>query len=338
MGLYAGIKAIASYLPETIEKNDADARFVEKIGIMERHVSRDDESAGDLAVAAAERLFKLYEIDRSTIDFVFLCTQHPDYQMPTTACNIQSRLGLEKGIGALDYSLGCSGYVYGLSLIKGLIETGMARHVLLLTSSVYTKYINTKDQTIRPLFGDAATATLIEAEEAPNPLLDSFVFGTDGSKFDRLIIPVGGSRHTPQRTPEVYATDERGNTRSNYEAFMDGQAITYFTLREVPKLVDHVLQKAGLQREDMDYYVFHQANKFMLGYVQKKCKLTGMPFYNDIEYTGNTVSGTIPIGLENILSEHDPKLLQKVMLAGFGVGLSWAGCIADLSHMLERKN
>ena len=337
MGSYACIKAIAGYLPEKVETNDGGDRFIKKIGISERHVTEDSESAGDLAVAAAERLFAEYPLEREKVDFLLLCTQHPDYQMPTTACNVQHRLGLSQHIGALDFNLGCSGYVYGLSLVKGLIETGMAKNVLLLTSSVYTKYINRQDATIRPLFGDGATATLITAEESDVPFIHSFVFGTDGSRFDKLIIPVGGSRNTPQRTPESVSVDERGNRRSNYEAYMDGTAITYFTLREVPPLVDGVLDKAGLVREDIDYYVFHQANKFMLEYVQKKCKLKGQPFYNDIDKIGNTVSGTIPFGLEAVLQQENSKTLQRVMLAGFGVGLSWAGCIVDLRHMLVKN-
>ncbi len=333
MALYACIKAIATYLPPTIESNDSeDVRFIKKIGIKERHIALPSESAGDLAVEAAENLFRQYGIDRESIDFILFCVQHPDYQMPTNACHIQSRLGIPQSCGALDYNLGCSGYCYGLSLAKGLIETGMAQNILLLTSSVYEKYINKQDHSIRPLFGDGATATYIAGEEAETPFLHSFVFGTDGSRYDKLCIPVGGSRNMPRDNPEVFETDERGNVRSNYEVYMDGTAITYFTLREVPQLVESVLEKAGLTRKDLDYCVFHQANKFMLEYVRKKCELTETPFFNDIEKIGNTVAGTIPFALERILKNNNIESLSKVMLAGFGVGLSWAGCIADLSR------
>ena len=338
MGKYACIKAIATYLPAQVASNDGeDPRFVEKLGIHERHFAEKEESAGDLAFEAAENLFRQYDVQREDIDFILLCVQHPDYQMPTTACELQSRLGIPNSCGALDYSLGCSGYSYGLAMAKGLMETGMAENVLLLTSSVYLKYINKEDHACYPLFGDGATATYLTMEEGEAPMLHSFAFGTDGSRYDKIIIPAGGSRNMPRETPEAFGTDEAGNRRSNYEVFMDGTAIAYFTLREVPPMVEQILGKAGLSREDLDYCVFHQANKFMLGYVRKKCKLQKVPFHNDIEKIGNTVSGTIPFGLEAILEEHDPKDLKRVLLAGFGVGLSWSGCIADLSRMM-RKN
>lgn len=338
MKKHACIKAIATYLPPAVGSNDGEEpKFIKKLGIRSRHLAGPQESAGDLAFEAAENLFRRYGIKREETDFILLCVQHPDYQMPTTACELQSRLGIPNSCGALDYSLGCSGYSYGLAMAKGLMETGMAEKVLLLTSSVYLKYINKEDHACYPLFGDGATATYLTMEEGEEPFLHSFVFGTDGSRYDKIIIPVGGSRHMPRETPEVFETDERGNTHSNYEVAMDGTAITYFTLREVPPLVDAVLEKAGLTREELDYCVFHQANKFMLEYVRKKCRLMEVPFHNHIEDIGNTVSGTIPFGLEEILREHDPGELRRVLLAGFGVGLSWAGCVADLSRMMEQK-
>ena len=338
MALYAGIQAIATYLPPTVETNEnMDERFVKKIGVRERHVAQDTESAGDLAVGAGRGLFERYDIHPEEIDFLLLCNQFPDHFMPTTACWVQDQLGLSQTCGALDYALGCSGYVYGLALAKGMIESGLARNLLLITSSVYTKFANPADMTVRPLFGDGATATLVKAEEGGAPFLHSFVFGTDGSGGDRLIVPAGGSRNMVRNTPVEIVVDERGNQRTNYDAFMDGTAITYFTLREVPRLVDDVLGKASLTRTDLDYCVFHQANKFMLEYVRKKCKLMEVPFFNEIEKIGNTVSGTIPFGIESILKETSPKGLHNVLLAGFGVGLSWAGCIADLSS-LNREN
>ena len=337
MGSYACIKAIATYLPEGVESNEGEEEsFIRKLGIARRHVADLSQSAGDLALEAAENLFRQYAIEREDIDFLLLCVQHPDYQMPTTACELQERLRLPRSCGALDYNLGCSGYPYGLSLAKGLIEAGMARRVLLLTSSVYLRYINKQDHACYPMFGDGATATYVASEEGEAPFLHSFVFGTDGSRYDKIIVPVGGSRNMPRNTPEVFETDERGNTRSNYEVHMDGTAVTYFTLREVPPLVDAVLGKAGIARKDLDYCVFHQANKFMLEYVRKKCKLLEVPFYNDIEDIGNTVAGTIPFALEALLREHSPKDLRRVLLAGFGIGLSWAGCVADLGRMMEK--
>lgn len=341
MPQFACVKAISVYLPKKIEKNaelmGKDEKFVAKLGITERHMAASDESAGDLAFQAAENMFQEYAIPRESIDYILLCVQHPDYQAPTTACHLQARLGLSQSCGALDYGLGCSGYIYGLSLAKGLIETSVAHNVLLLTSSVYTKYINRNDNAIRPLFGDGATATLITAQASDVPLIHSFVLGTDGSGFDKLYIPVGGSRNPPREHPEIVETDEAGNSRSNYEIHMDSSAIFYFTLRVVPSLVEEILKKAQLQRQDIQYYVFHQSNGYMMGHIQKKCGLEGMPFYDNIKTVGNTVSGTIPFALKDILGEKSPASLENVMLAGFGVGLSWGGCIVNLQQMLSPK-
>ena len=332
--MFAKIKAIASYLPAQIEENSelVDARFMKKIGVNSRHITT-DESAGDLAYKAAERLFAENDIDRHETDFILLCTQHPDYQMPHTAAHLQHRLGLDKNVGSIDIGLGCSGYVYGLAVAKGLIETGLAKKILFLTSSVYTKYINARDKSARPLFGDGATATWLESGDSEG--LSAFVFGSDGSRYDKLIIPVGGSRFMPRDNPEVFSTDDNHNYRSNYEVYMDGMAITYFTLREIPKLVDEVLTAAKLTREDLDYCIFHQANKFMMTYLRDKAGLNEVPFHNDISTTGNIVSGSVPLAIEQVVKNQGAAGLKRVMLAGFGVGLSWAGCIADLSGMLR---
>ncbi len=332
---YACIKAIATYLPPTVEHNSSlgDERFIDKLGINSRHIAAPDQSSGDLAYESARNLFEHHSVDKQSIDFILLCTQHPDYQMPTTACQLQARLDLPQSIGALDYNLGCSGYVYGLALAKGLIESGLASNVLLLTSSIYNKYINVGDRAIRPLFGDGATASLIAAVESDHAMLDAFVFGTDGARFDSIYIPVGGSRMMPRDYPEQLEHDEAGNVHSNYEVHMDGMAVTYFTFRTVPRLVEEILSKAGLERAEIDHYIFHQANRFVMNHVQKKCRLEGRPFYNDIETLGNTVGCTVPFGIEKVLRERPSAELKRVMLCGFGVGLSWCGCLADLSNL-----
>lgn len=336
--MFATIRAISSYLPAQVENNSelVEARFIKKIGVKSRHISTKDEAAGDLAFNAAEKLFAEYAIDRDEIDFILLCTQHPDHLGPHTSAHLQHRLGMKKSVGTMDISLGCSGYVYGLAVAKGLIETGLAKKILFLTSSVYTKYINVKDRATRPLFGDGATATLIDGGDTES--LRAFVFGSDGSRYDKLIIPVGGSRFMPRDNPEVFSTDDNGNYRSNCEIFMDGMAITYFTLREVPPLVENVLTAANLTRADLDYCIFHQANKFMMTYLRDKAGLNDVPFHNDITDTGNLVSGSVPLAIEQVVKNYGASNLKRVMLAGFGVGLSWAGCIADLSGIKETVN
>ena len=336
--MFATIRAISSYLPAQVENNSelVEARFIKKIGVKSRHISTKDEAAGALAFNAAEKLFAEYAIDRDEIDFILLCAQHPDHLGPHTSAHLQHRLGMKKSVGTMDISLGCSGYVYGLAVAKGLIETGLAKKILFLTSSVYTKYINVKDRATRPLFGDGATATLIDGGDTES--LKAFVFGSDGSRYDKLIIPVGGSRFMPRDNPEVFATDDNGNYRSNCEIFMDGMAITYFTLREVPPLVENVLTAANLTRADLDYCIFHQANKFMMTYLRDKAGLNDVPFHNDITDTGNLVSGSVPLAIEQVVKNYGTANLKRVMLAGFGVGLSWAGCIADLSGIKETVN
>lgn len=333
MKSYAVIRALSTYLPANIETNDMDKAHLDKLGIHKRHLASNNEAASDLAVNAAINLFKEYDIDKNSIDYIVLCAQHPDYPMPPTSCIVQDKLNLSQSTAALDISMGCSGYLYSLSVVKGLIESGISKNVLLLTSAISTKFINKKDKVMRPLFGDGATATLISSVEAENPFIHSFVFGTDGSRFDKLYIPAGGSKNVPTLTEDILE-EEDGNIHSNYEWRMDGAAISFFTLRTVPTLVDDVLNKANLKREDIDYYIFHQANKFMMGHVQKKCKLNDLPFYNDILEIGNTVAGSVPFGIYHVLREKSCKNLGKVMLAGFGVGLSWSACIVDLRQML----
>ena len=333
----AYIKGIASYLPAHIEYNDAQSRITKKTGIYERHIAAAGECSSDMAVSAAEKLFSKYGVERSTIDFIILCTQSPDYFLPTTACLLQHRLGIPSHCGALDFNLGCSGFVYGLSMAKGLIETGQAKHVLLLTAETYSKWIHPQDAAARAIFGDAATATLIAAEALERDGLGSFVFGTDGSGGDDIIVPVGGMRNPAMTCPSVETVDAAGNIRTNHNFYMNGRSVIAFAQEVAPDALKKVLKKAGLTREEIDYYVFHQANRFMLESLQHKCKLQGLPFWNKPDFCGNTVSNTIPLALEEILLNVEAARLQKVVVLGFGVGLSWAGCLLDLSRVLPEK-
>jgi 3-oxoacyl-[acyl-carrier-protein] synthase-3 len=336
MGMKAYIKAISSYVPLKIEYNDIHSRITKKTGIYERHIAAEGECSSDMAVQAAENLFSQYGIDRATIDFIIFCTQSPDYFLPTTACLLQHRLGISRNSGAFDINLGCSGFVYGLSIAKGLIETGQAKHVLLLTSETYSKWIHPEDGAVRPIFGDAATATLVDSEATDRDGLRAFVFGTDGSGGPDIIVPVGGMRDQAPGCAEVETEDAAGNKRTNYNLFMNGRSVITFAQDVVPKTLKKILETTGLKREDIDYYVFHQANKFMLESMQHKCKLNGLPFWNKPDHYGNTVSSTIPLALEEILQTVDAATLQKVLSIGFGVGLSWAGCLMDLSRTMPR--
>lgn len=319
------IKAIAYYLPEKVLTNEqlveefpewSVEKVAKKVGIFQRHIAADKETAGDMAAKAAEKLFAEYDIDRKSIDFVLLCTQSPDYHLPTTACLIQDRLGLPTTCGALDFNLGCSGYVYGLSLAKGLIASGTAKNVLLLTGETYNKYIAHKDKGNRSIFGDGASATLVSTDGFAK--IGDFVLGTDGKGADNLIVRNGGARAS---------VEEDENTPAPDALYMNGSAIFNFTLEAVPPLIAATLEKNNLQKEDIDKFVFHQANKFMLDTIRKVAGISKDKFYVNLENVGNTVSSTIPIALKQCLLDEETPITGNVLIAGFGVGYSWGACV-----------
>lgn len=326
----AYIKAISYYLPEDIMTNErlvADfpewtvEKVASKIGIAKRHIVAKDECASDLAFNAAEKLFAEHGIERNDIDFVLLCTQSPDYFLPTTACLLQERLGLPTSVGALDFNLGCSGFVYGLSLAKGLIAGGIARNVLLITSETYSRHLHPKDKGNRTIFGDAAAATLISTDGYAS--IENFSLGTDGRGAENLIVRTGGLRN-PDKVGDL-TFDESNNPKSSDYLFMDGSEIFNFTLESVPLLVDDTLLKNGLCKDDIDLFVFHQANKYMMNFLRKKIKIDESKFYYYLENVGNTVSSTIPIALYEACK--DGRLSGTTLLAGFGVGYSWGGVV-----------
>lgn len=314
---------IAVHLPEKVLDNAMLAaqfpewtseRMEEKLGICKRHIAADGECASDLALRAVEALFAETEVAREAVDFVLLCTQSPDYVLPTTACLLQDRLGLSKHVGALDFNLGCSGFVYGLGLAKGLIESGQARRVLLVTAETYSKWIAPDDKNVRTLFGDASAAAWVVADASGGPRLGPFVYGTDGSGAENLIVRRGGMR-----------------CREAGDAFlrMDGPAIYSFTLRMVPMAVDAVLAKAGIGREAVDLYVLHQASRYMLDGLRRVLGLPEEKVVIAMRETGNTVSCSIPLALAYARQAGRLKPGMRVMLVGFGVGLSWAACLVE---------
>ena len=323
----AYITNIEVYLPELVEENPA-GRLRKKTGIERRHICPNNMTAGDMAFCVAEKLFQ-QGVKRETVDYILLCTQSPDYFLPTTACILQDKLKLDKNCGALDFNLGCSGYVYGLGLVKGLIETNQAKSVLLLTAETYSKYINEKDMATRPLFGDAAVATLIQAVNEENAGIYGFTYGTDGSGAEQLIVPVGGSRN-PFSTQIEEFTDKYENYRTNRNLYMNGSGIMDFALEVVPDALNKIFSKTGLDKNSIDYFVFHQANQFMLNFLRQKCELNNLAYWNDVAEYGNTVSCSIPLAIFDMLKKFSPQKLARVLLMGFGVGLSWGGCIVDL--------
>lgn len=331
MGAY--IKAISYYLPERVVTNeDLVKEFPEwdvekvynKVGVKERHLAAEGETAGDLAEKAALKLFEEYQISPSSIDFLLLCTQSPDYRLPSTACILQDRLGIPTSAGAFDYDLGCSGCIYGMAVAKGLIAAGLASNVLLLTAETYTKYLHPDDKSNRTIFGDGAAACLISKEKGLAEIGD-FVFGTDGSGAENLIVKTQGSRY-PQVSGQS-TTDDDGHVNREDYLYMNGSAIFNFTLEQVPPMMKSLLEKGGLSKDEIDFFVFHQANKYMLSTIRKVCGIPKDKFYIDLDHTGNTVSSTILIGLKDCLEQGSVQFGMKVMACGFGVGLSYGGTI-----------
>lgn len=332
----AVIRGIEYVLPARVESN-ADlaaefpdwpvAKIAERTGIESRHIAARDECASDLAIAAAGKLFASGRCAPADIHFVLLCTQTPDYLLPTTACVIQHRLGIPTSAGALDFSLGSSGFVYGLMLAKGLIETGGAKNVLLLTADTYSKLIHPADKSVRTIFGDGAAATLISASEEAETGIGPFVFGSDGSGAPYLMVPAGGMREPRSAETAQTRQDASGNQRSRDHLFMDGGEIFAFTLRSVPKLLTELLDKAGKTRDEIDLFVLHQPNRAMLDALRKQLGVPKERLYIHLEECGNTASASIPIALKAAELDGALKPGSLVALLGFGGGYSWCASL-----------
>lgn len=334
--MYAAITGISTFLPDSILSNaDLEQQFPEwsvqkiadKTGISERRISGSNQFSSDLAAGAAEQLFKLFSINRAEIEYIILCTQSPDFYLPTTACLVQELLDIPQSAGAVDINLGCSGFVYALGLAKGLIESGQVKNVLLLTADTYSKFLNHADKSVRTIFGDGATATFIEASsETPNII--GLNYGTDGSGGKHLVVPNGGLRNGAEFAPKSHGTS-RGLESTELDLFMDGPEIFNFTIRVVPQCIEEILAKAKTDFDEIDLFVFHQANTFMLNHLRKSLKIPEDKFFISLEKTGNTVSSTIPIALVAALEQNVLKPGMKVLVIGFGVGLSWGGAVIN---------
>lgn len=325
------IKSISYYFPKKVVTNEELAqlfpeytadKMASKIGVTERHIAAQDETSADMATNAALKLFEEYHLSPSSIDFLLLCTQSPDYFLPTTACILQERLGIPTSAGALDFNLGCSGFVYGLAIAKGLIAGGIASRILLLTAETYSKFTHPLDKSNRTIFGDGAAATLISDNGFAE--IGNFSLGTDGRGAGKLIVKTGGMRH-PEKMNDLQMTE--GNPVSSDHLFMDGSEILNFTLDAVPLLVNDTLHKNEMIQPDIDWFVFHQANKYMMNFLRKKIKIEEEKFYYCLEKFGNTVSSTIPIALKKAMTDGSVQKGHKVLIAGFGVGYSWGGTV-----------
>ncbi|MDI6023764.1 ketoacyl-ACP synthase III [Leucobacter sp. UT-8R-CII-1-4] len=332
----ARIAAIEYYLPEAVLTNEMISvefpewsveKIAAKTGVHSRHISAEDEFSSDLAIAAGKALFARHAVRPDEIDYLIVCTQSPDYFLPTTACIVQAGLELPTSTGAVDINLGCSGYIYALGQAKGLIESGQASKVLVITADTYTKFVNPADKSVRTIFGDGAAASLV-TNDGNAESMTALTYGSDGQGAKHLIVPNGGLRSGEQLQPKS-DVGLRSVESNGFDLFMDGPEIFNFTLRVVPETVASILAKNNATLEDIDLFVFHQANAFMLEHLRKRLGVPSEKFFVALDQTGNTVSSSIPIALSRAEEKNLLSPGMKVMLLGFGVGLSWGGMLLE---------
>lgn len=322
------IKSITYSLGSISENNDClkkdnpdwdiDA-IVAKTGVEKRYLSKDGETAVDLAIKAGNKLLEKLE-DISLIDGVVFVTQSPDYFLPSSCCIIQEKLGLRTDTYAVDLNQGCSGYIYGLAHAGSLIESGLLNNVLLLTADTYSRYISKTDRSSRPLFSDGASASLITWSDDDS--VSDFIFGTDGSGANNLIVESGAMR-------DICSPNHQDMPP---ELKMNGANIFMFTLEQVPKGISAILAKSGLGLDQIDLIVPHQASKLVLDNLVRKLGIKEEKLYRNYEDKGNTVSSTIPIAMSQARDEGRIKEGSLVLAIAFGVGYSWAGCLIKVAH------
>jgi 3-oxoacyl-[acyl-carrier-protein] synthase III len=327
------IAGIASAVPQRVLTLADDAqvfgqteieRISQNIGVQQRHVVNETTCTSDLCHAAAERLLAELDWQRDSIDALIFVTQTPDYFMPATACVLQDRLGLSRGCAAFDVNQGCAGYIYGL-WIGGHLVRGGCRRLLLLVGDTTSRLVSPRDRTITSLFGDAGTATALEFD-ADAPAMQ-FELGVDGAGRSCLMVPGGAFRqpHSPQSSERTERAG--GNIRSDEDLFMDGGEVFTFVLREVPRLVQSVLTSAETTVADIDNFVFHQANRFMLGHLTKRLRLPPDRVAVGLTNYGNTSSASIPLAITTELRENLSQQSRRLLLAGFGAGFAWGATV-----------
>ncbi len=332
------IKDIAYYLPAQVVTNEDLHRenpswnmdkVEQRAGVQKRYITSEHETALDLAFQACKKLFEKYPDARNQIDGLLFCTQSPDYIMPPNACVLHKLLELPENTFALDYNLACSGFIYGLGMARGLIHTGMAKNVLIVNSETYSKYIHKKDRSVRVIFGDGASASWITSSESDEGITD-ILCATSGYHYDKFIIWAGGSRTPKSEESAQLVEDDSGNVRTKEHMHMQGYEILKFVSNRVPKQVMTLLKRNGLTVGDIDTFFFHQASKMALDSLTRLLRIPQEKVYRNLHEIGNTVSASIPIALRNALDRGIVSKGNKVLLCGFGVGLSWGSALMEV--------
>lgn len=335
----AEVRAISRHFPHgKLTNADLNEIFPEwsidkisdKTGIHNRFIASSDEYSSTLGIGAGLKLIEACHLDVAIFDYLILVTQSPDFALPSTACIVHEGLGMTESAGSIDINMGCSGYIYGLGMANALVESGHSKNVLLITADTYSKYLNPEDKTVRTIFGDGATATWISMSRDGSERIGRFTYGTDGRGARHLIVPSGGLRTGESFAPRAEISS-RGLTPSTYDLFMDGAEIFNFTLRVAGPSLEEILKDNNLILEDVDYFVFHQANAFMLEHLRKKLNIPVEKFAVMMADWGNTVSSTIPMAIVEMLERNMLPGEKTVLLMGFGVGLSWGGTVIKLN-------
>lgn len=343
-----GITALSACIPKNIIDNykygldiwpeEEIKKVVDKVGVYERRFADEQTCASDLCFAAAEKLINDNQIDKTEIDLLVFLSQTPDYRMPATSILLQDRLGLPMSTMAFDISLGCSGFISALSIAYGMMQNSGFRKALLLDGETRSKVYSRKDRREAFIFGDAGVAALIERDERFGE--SNFSINSDGSRGNLIMIPGGGYRNmSSMETLKEKVVDEYGNIRSDEQALMNGADVFNFVIREVPRDIKRLIEATGEDIQQLDYYVFHQANSFINNYIAKKMKLDRTKIPWTIQKYGNTSSVSVPLTIASELKEK-MEGNKKMLLSAFGVGMAWATAIipfvdCKLSEMVE---
>lgn len=333
MGLI--IKSIEYYLPETIvtnndlQKENPDwklKKIVEKTGVVQRHIASKDETAFDLSVKACDKLFQTN--DKSEIDGIIYCTQSPDYIMPPNSFLLHKHLGLKDSVFAYDFNHACTGYIYCLAMAHAFVKAGIAKKILLITADTYSKYINPKDRSTRVLFGDGASATIVNESSKRKGIID-IDLSSAGKGYNKFWIPAGGLRLPKSDSTSIEVFDNRGNKRTQNDIEMDGFGVWSFINSVAPKQVDRLLKRNNVEKSDVDQFIFHQASKMTLNSIVKLMKVNEDKVFINIHNIGNTVSSSIPIALKDAIDQDKIEIGSKLILSGFGVGLSYGAILME---------
>jgi 3-oxoacyl-[acyl-carrier-protein] synthase-3 len=328
------IKQIEYYLPEKVVTNLELAqknpewnieRIEEKSGVKKRHVAGPDQTALDLAIKAVEKLFASGGISKDQIDAIIFCTQSQDYIMPANSFLIHKHFNFKQNVWTFDYNLACSGYTFGLAITRGIIETGLAKNVLLINSETYSKYLNPKDRSTNILFGDGAAASVISSENTRG-IID-VILSSSGEKFDTFYIPAGGMKLPKSIQTKETSVDRSGNVKNLENIHMNGFAVWKFISKNVSEQINTLLERNHLSVNDIDLFVFHQASKLTIDSLVKMLKLDKEKVFMNLKNVGNTVSASIPIALKDAELSGRLKKGNLILLSGFGVGLSWGSII-----------